>query len=60
MTKGRGGVGVASVGLALALGARVSRGAPSSVVDATPPAVTPLRVAGSLGLTQPCSVSVFG
>lgn len=47
------GVGVASLGLASAVGAQVTRVAPSSVVDATPPAVTQLSVAGSLDLNQP-------
>lgn len=47
------GVGVASLGLASAVAAQVTRVAPSSVVDATPPAVTQLSVAGSLDLNQP-------
>lgn len=47
------GVGVASLGLASAVAAQVTRVAPSSMVDATPPAVTQLNVAGSLDLNQP-------
>lgn len=47
------GMGIASVGLASALGAQVSRVTPSAMVDTTPPAVTQLNVAGSLDLNQP-------
>jgi hypothetical protein len=47
------GVGVAGLLLAPAVGAQVTRVTPSPLVDATPPAVTQLSVAGSLDLNQP-------
>lgn len=47
------GVGVASLGLASAVAAQVTRVASSPVVDATPPAVTQVSVVGGLDLNQP-------